>query len=596
VALYDEEPLAQEQLDFAPKPQTGYPRSADQSFPPPTPNQGSAPPPRTGGGYPPSPGYGYPSADTAWNHPQTSGQQGYPPSPYTASPVKKRGLPLFVKALIGLAGVGIVAIAVLAAVLWSTLNSAKTADYYKIVDDQVPSVKKALGEERKVTGVSSSVSGGIHTKIFDYEEASGQNSDMSEYADYLIEKDDFAFITDHDFGPAKGKEIQLAKESVDDGMIVVMQIDYDRSGYTITLMHGEGEIAAKETDEPEPTAEPMPTAAPAPTENAGGISAEGANSPNNPEKTDAPLKDADLEPKAYIVDGESIPSITAMLGEARTVANEADGSLNGGSSVSVEYSVPGSGQGLELYQYALYLQSEEEFIFTTDADFNQPSGTGVQMAKESGKTGFILIVELDWDESGYTITTSRLIGTITRYDEGGGGQPAQQSPSPQASGELPPLLSLMGTGTYSFNFTMVSDGMQVKGILTQQKKLYAMRMELDVGGMPMTSTVVVRDGYSYSFDSISKTVVRTVAGEGDGATDFSGYAVLGEGAGELDGETLPYIEYGNPEEVPDTRYYIKNGDVVAIASGDTVMRVSGATGEAMPELFVIPQDYDMQEG
>ena len=166
-------------------------------------------------------------------------QQYQPNSPPAVKTKKKRRIPLFVK-IIGII-VLLIAVGITAAVV--IVNGAGKMDYFKFGDDQIPSVKLALGEERKLTGTSSSAAlGGGQTKVFTYQvSGSDQSTDMIYYLTYLREKDGFLLLTDYDFTGSEGTCV-VGRNSVDTGYIIQLQIDYDRSGYTISLLKQKGEI------------------------------------------------------------------------------------------------------------------------------------------------------------------------------------------------------------------------------------------------------------------------------------------------------------------------------------------------------------------
>jgi len=113
-------------------------------------------------------------------------------------------------------------------------------DFIKIGSDEVPSVKFILGEERQVTGISSSTNPQGSEKVIKYRVAQNQKEDMMIYALTLLAEYGYTNITDYDFTGPTGTDFKFAKESVQDGYIVVVKIDYDYNGYTITLTYSKG--------------------------------------------------------------------------------------------------------------------------------------------------------------------------------------------------------------------------------------------------------------------------------------------------------------------------------------------------------------------
>ncbi|MCL2321174.1 MAG: zinc ribbon domain-containing protein [Oscillospiraceae bacterium] len=158
--------------------------------------------------------------------------------PVTEMPNERRRIPLFIKILGGFACFVIV-IVIIAAFI--TGNVAK-ADFYKIGSDQIPSVKLVLGEERKVTGTSTSTSNGITTNIIEYQVPGGnQNKDMIQYFNYLMNNDGFLPLVDIDFNGPSGTG-EFGRNSIESGKAVIMQINYDLNGYTIKIDRGEGNV------------------------------------------------------------------------------------------------------------------------------------------------------------------------------------------------------------------------------------------------------------------------------------------------------------------------------------------------------------------
>ena len=167
----------------------------------------------------------------------------------SANPKKKKGKLLLILGIVAVLVVGIIvgAVVLITSSVKTTLNNTAKADYYEIGKDQVPSVKLVLGEERKVTGISTSAkTGGVSTKEIKYQVAAEQNKDMLKYVTYLCERDSFAALTDGDFNKPEGG-IELGRNSVDDGYMVQVHIKFDTSGYTVTLLRQAGEIKQKNT-------------------------------------------------------------------------------------------------------------------------------------------------------------------------------------------------------------------------------------------------------------------------------------------------------------------------------------------------------------
>jgi len=175
---------------------------------------------------------------------QQPGQQLTQQAPQE-KPKKKRRIPLLVK-IVGIAAF-IIVVGIVVAV--TVLNNAGKADYFKFGKDQIPSVKLALGEERNMTGASTSAAaGGGQLKVFTYQvDGTGQNDDMFSYLTYLREKDGFLLLTGFDFNGAEGSCV-VGRNSVDAGYEIQLQIEYDRNGYVISILKQKGEITPNAQD------------------------------------------------------------------------------------------------------------------------------------------------------------------------------------------------------------------------------------------------------------------------------------------------------------------------------------------------------------
>ena len=195
-------------------------------------------------------------------------QQDKPPAPQK----KKRRIPIVVLVLLGVVAL---CAAVAGAILLFAKNIINQADqdFISIGNDKVPSVKYILGENRAITGVNSSVENGVIKKEIQYSVSENQQEDMTTYIIALHDDYGYKHIKDNDFSESVGVDIELAKESEDDGFIVTVRVDYDRVGYTITITRWEGALTATEDNLEVGAAPPTPdipdttpeTQAPTPT-------------------------------------------------------------------------------------------------------------------------------------------------------------------------------------------------------------------------------------------------------------------------------------------------------------------------------------------
>jgi hypothetical protein len=115
----------------------------------------------------------------------------------------------------------------------------------------------------------------------------------------------------------------------------------------------------------------------------------------------------------FEVAGEKVPTVKYVLGEQRTVTSVASETSGEASRQTVAYSVA-SGQNREMLRYATYLMEEEGFIAITDCDFDARSAEGYQFAREAAKSGFIVVVSIDYDSAGYELAINTTRGELTR--------------------------------------------------------------------------------------------------------------------------------------------------------------------------------------
>lgn len=178
---------------------------------------------------------------------QVQYQPLHPQQPYPQAVAKKKSkLPL----ILGIAG-GAVVLIILTVVLLlrgasNALNNMAKANYYEIGSDEVSSIKLALGEQRTIAGISTSTRNGVTTKEITYSvDGVDQNEDMIAYMNYLREED-FLLLTDVDFSGPEG-EGELGRNSIDAGYSILVQLEYDDTGYVITLIRQKGEIKSNDT-------------------------------------------------------------------------------------------------------------------------------------------------------------------------------------------------------------------------------------------------------------------------------------------------------------------------------------------------------------
>ena len=121
------------------------------------------------------------------------------------------------------------------------LDNAAKLQEYDFGSDKVPTINAVVGE-RKVTGVETSTTNGAPQKQYTYSSTS-VTSDLASYAQHL--RDHGWIVTqDYNFYTIPGSA-QLAKESADDGKVLVLSIAYENAKYAIKISKIEGTLEMK---------------------------------------------------------------------------------------------------------------------------------------------------------------------------------------------------------------------------------------------------------------------------------------------------------------------------------------------------------------
>lgn len=120
----------------------------------------------------------------------------------------------------------------------ATGNTAN-AEEYKLGNDTIKAIK-AIVEKRQVVSVSTKTSNGITTKTIEYKSDNVQD-DLLKYTEYLRNEEGFSLTKDMDLSVIPST-VELGKNSNDTGNLIMMTIDYNSFGYTITIQKGEGTL------------------------------------------------------------------------------------------------------------------------------------------------------------------------------------------------------------------------------------------------------------------------------------------------------------------------------------------------------------------
>lgn len=124
-------------------------------------------------------------------------------------------------------------------IAFMAVGNTADAEEYKIGNDTIKSIK-AIVEKRQVVSVSTKTSNGVTTKTIEYKSDTVQD-DLLKYTQYLRNEGGFALTKDMDLREIPST-VQLGKNSNDAGKIVMMTIEYNSFGYTITIQKGEGTL------------------------------------------------------------------------------------------------------------------------------------------------------------------------------------------------------------------------------------------------------------------------------------------------------------------------------------------------------------------
>jgi hypothetical protein len=181
-------------------------------------------------------------------------------------------------------------------------------------------------------------------------------------------------------------------------------------------------------------------------------------------------------------------------------------------------------------------------------------------------------------------------------------EPAQSTGTPEGQA-MASLIGWMMDGTFSYDFTMTSEGpegtTEGSGSMAMDGGNMAISMEMTVEGQAVQSKVIILDGVTYIVMDAEKMIMKM---ENAGAemtagmmTDYTGITKTGDGTGEIGGKTLPYEEYTESETGSVVRYYLDGGQVYGIESEyegyKTVMIITNASVSVPAGVFDLPEGY-----
>ena len=122
-----------------------------------------------------------------------------------------------------------------------SISKYKYINYYIIdKEDKIPSIYHILGR-RKMYYYKSYIKDSVPYKVLKYKDIYDTKSDLTTYIKTL--KDDYNFVSTSDIDLSKDDgSIQLCSSSVFEGEIIVLNIEYNRDKYSITISKNKGYI------------------------------------------------------------------------------------------------------------------------------------------------------------------------------------------------------------------------------------------------------------------------------------------------------------------------------------------------------------------
>ena len=137
---------------------------------------------------------------------------------------------------------GIFLISLLIVILVSNITYVlkyKNVEYFKMGNDQIPSIYKVIGERKLYYYKSSN-----DTINLKYKNIENVTSDLNNYIDILTNEYNYVYTSPIDFSTNEGK-IQISTNSVDNNKIIIIDIKYSIGNYEITITKGKGTLNYK---------------------------------------------------------------------------------------------------------------------------------------------------------------------------------------------------------------------------------------------------------------------------------------------------------------------------------------------------------------
>ncbi len=181
-----------------------------------------------------------------------------------------------------------------------------------------------------------------------------------------------------------------------------------------------------------------------------------------------------------------------------------------------------------------------------------------------------------------------------------------ESGTPSNAGEagqaMTSLIKWMMDGTFSYDFTMMSEGpdgrTESTGSMAMDGDRMAISTEMTVEGQAVKTRIIKHGETMYMIDDIQKFIME-ISGSAQATegmmTDYSGIVKTGDGMGEINGRSLPYEEYAEGDTNATVKYFLDGGNVYGIVSEyegyKTTMIITNPSDKAPAGAFDLPTGY-----
>lgn len=181
-----------------------------------------------------------------------------------------------------------------------------------------------------------------------------------------------------------------------------------------------------------------------------------------------------------------------------------------------------------------------------------------------------------------------------------------ESGTPSNAGEagqaMASLIKWMLDGTFSYDFTMMSEGpdgrTESTGSMAMDGNKMAISTEMTVERQTVKTRIIKHGETMYMIDDIQKYIME-ISGSAQATegmmTDYSGIVKTGDGVGEINGRSLPYEEYVQGDTDATVKYFLDGGNVYGIVSEyegyKTTMIIKNPSDKAPAGAFDLPTGY-----